>query len=151
VSVGGGGELADHGQEQLAVAVVEVGGVAADLGEELELVVRELVGVELAAQRIFREELRDGQVEGERDLGERVERRDRVAVFDAGEVATEQAGFLLDIALREAALEAVRTNRSADFNHGGFPVNGRGSLAAGLSNVVTIVNMQAGRMQGKCR
>ena len=41
----GGGELFDHGQEQLAVAVVQVGGIPADLSEEAELVVGELLGL----------------------------------------------------------------------------------------------------------
>ena len=53
----GGGELFDHGQEQLAVAVVQVGGIPADLGEEAELVVGELLGLQLAAQGVFGKEL----------------------------------------------------------------------------------------------
>jgi hypothetical protein len=46
-----GGELFDHRQQQLAVAVVEVGGVAADLGEEAELFVGDFLGVEMADDR----------------------------------------------------------------------------------------------------
>ena len=37
----GSGELADHGEEQAAVAFAEVGGVALDLGEEADLVLVE--------------------------------------------------------------------------------------------------------------
>ena len=40
-----GGELLDHGQQQLAVALVQVGGVAANLGEEAQLVVGEAAAV----------------------------------------------------------------------------------------------------------
>ena len=55
---------------------------------------------------VFDEELAERKVEGGGDLLEGLERGNGVAVFNAGEVATQQAGALLDITLRHAALEA---------------------------------------------
>ena len=54
--------------EQLPVAFVQVGRVAANLGQEAEFFVGELLRVELVAKRVIREELGNGQVEGQRYL-----------------------------------------------------------------------------------
>ena len=58
-----GGELLDHGQKQLPVAVVQVGGIPPDLGEEAEFVVRKLLRLELASQRVLSEELSEWKFE----------------------------------------------------------------------------------------
>lgn len=68
----GGSELLDHSKEQLAVAVVEVGGIAADLGEKAELVVGKLLGLELTAQRVFGKELSKRKFQRASDFGEGV-------------------------------------------------------------------------------
>ena len=79
----GGGELLDHGKQQLAVAVVEVGGVATDLREEAELVVGELLRLKLTSQIILSEQLGKRELKGAGDFGKGVERRDSVPVFHA--------------------------------------------------------------------
>src|SRR5579863_4264284 len=102
------GHLLHHGEHQLAVAVIQADGVAADLAEEADFVVGELrqafatVGVSG-----FGEELRERQLHGSGDFRKRVERRDSVAVFHARKIATQQAGALLDIALGHSFLQPV--------------------------------------------
>ena len=73
LSSGRSGELLDHRQQQLTIAVVEVGGVAPDLREEAELVVGKLLRLELASQRIFGEQLCERKLECSGDLGESVQ------------------------------------------------------------------------------
>ena len=58
-----GGELLHHGQQQLAVALVQIRGVAAELREEPQLVVGEILRVHLAGERVAGKELRDRQIE----------------------------------------------------------------------------------------
>src|ERR1700686_4535755 len=84
----------DHGENQLAVAVVQTSGVAADLTEEAHFVIgklRQSLGTVAVAG--FGEKLRQRKFHGAGDLGESVERRDGVAVFDARQVAAQKAGW----------------------------------------------------------
>ena len=97
-----GGELLHHGQQQLAVALVQIRRVAADLGEEPQFIVGELLGVELAAERVVGEKLGDGQIERQGNLRQRVERGHGVAVFNARKITAQQTGLLFDVALRQA-------------------------------------------------
>jgi len=57
-------ELLHHGKQQLAVALIQIRRIAANLGEEPEFLVRELLGVELAAEGVVGKKLSDGQIEG---------------------------------------------------------------------------------------
>ena len=93
------GELLHHGHQQLAVALVQIRGVAPDLRQKTQLVVGEILRVHLAGQCVAGEELRDGQVEGVGDLGQRIQRGHGVAVFHARKIAAQQAGSLFDVSL----------------------------------------------------
>jgi len=72
--------------------------------------------IQLAADLVVGEELGDRQVESPGNLRQSVERRDRVPVFNARQIATQKAGFLFDIALRESLLQPVRTNCGANLH-----------------------------------
>src|SRR5271157_2734774 len=112
------GELLYHGQEQLAVALVQIGGVAADLVEKAQLLVGELLQVWLAAHRVVGEELGDGQVEGSRNLRQCVQRGHRMAVLHAREIASQQAGLLFYVSLGKPFLQAESADGGADLQHG---------------------------------
>src|SRR5438046_8043998 len=60
------------------------------------------------------EKVRERDVHGFRDFGERFKRRDRVPVFHARQVTTQQPGAALDVALRQAALAPVSPDRSEE-------------------------------------
>src|SRR5579872_990707 len=107
----------DHGEDKLAVAVVQVGGVAADLAEKADFIVGKL-GQPLGAVVMprFREELRKRQFHRPGNLRERVERRDGVSVFDARQVAAQQPGPFLDVALRHTFLKPVVPDGLADIH-----------------------------------
>src|SRR5580693_7710134 len=85
------GHLLDHGQNQLAITVVEAYGVAADLAEEADLVIGKL-GQPFGSVAVtgFGEELRERKLHGPRDLGECVERRDGVAVLHPRKITAQQ-------------------------------------------------------------
>ena len=68
---------------------------------------------------VFGEELAEGQVEGAGDLLQGFEGGNGVAVFDAREVAAEQARTLLDVPLGHALLETEAANRRADIDRRG--------------------------------
>src|SRR5574341_1402865 len=115
---GAGGHFLDHGQHQLAVAVVEVGGVAPHLAEEAHLVLAELrqvAGVAVVA-RLVGEELRQRQLHGAGDLGQGVERGNGVAVLHPRKIAAQQARTLLDVALRHAPLQAEASDGLANIH-----------------------------------
>jgi hypothetical protein len=57
-------ELLHHGKQQLSVALIQIRRIAADLRKEAEFLVREFLGVELAAERVVGKKLGDGQIEG---------------------------------------------------------------------------------------
>ena len=78
-----GSELFYHGQKQLAIALVQIGGVAADLGKKAQFFVAELLCIQLMTERVSREELSDGQIERFGDLCQRVEGWNRVTIFYA--------------------------------------------------------------------
>ena len=83
----------------------------------------------------------DGQVERCGDLGERVEGWNGVAVLNSGEVAAQEAGFLFDVALREAFLQAEGANRGANFHAGVQSVACRGYFSdSNRISIVLIVN-----------
>src|SRR5215467_6283355 len=100
-----GRHFLDHGDDQLAVAVVEIRGVAADLGEEAEFVIRKL-GKSFRSVVVagLGEEVRERKLHGSRDFREGVEGRHGMAVFDPRQVTAEKAGALFDVALRHAFL-----------------------------------------------
>src|SRR5256884_8214444 len=60
------------------------------------------------------EKVRERDVHGFRDFGERFKRRDRVPVFHARQVTTQQPGAALDVALRQAALAPVSPDHFSD-------------------------------------
>ena len=62
----------------------------------------------------FGKKLRQGQIHRAGNFGERVEGGDRVAIFDAREIAAQESGALFDITLGHASLEAVAANGLAD-------------------------------------
>ena len=117
-----GGELLHHRQQQLAVALVQVHGVAANLGQKAHFLVGELPQVGLFALRLVGEELRDGQIERARNLRQRVQRRHRMAVLDARKIAAQQARFLFDVALGKPFLQPESADGGADLHHGKHPV-----------------------------
>src|SRR6202034_781635 len=107
--------LLNHGQDQLAVAVIEVGGIAANLAQEADFVVgklRQSLGAVGVAR--FGEELRERDLHGAGDFRKRVERRDGVAVLYARKVAAQQASALFDVSLRHAFLQPVVSDGLAD-------------------------------------
>src|SRR5712691_3800411 len=108
-----------HGEDQLAVAVIEVGGVAADLAEEADFVVRELrQSLGAVAVAGFGKELRERNFHGSGNFGQGVERGDGVAVLYARQVAAQQAGTFFDVSLRHAFLQPVVPNGFADVDLG---------------------------------
>jgi hypothetical protein len=148
---GGGGELLDHGEQKLAVAFIQIGRVAADLGQEAQFFIGELLGIELVAEGVVGEELGNGQVQCQRDLGQSVERGHSVSVFHAREVAAQQTGFLFNIPLGQALLQPVSANGCADL-HGGLRVLSAAAargylLGSNQMSIGFIVNMRGGRMQ----
>ncbi len=114
---GVGRHFLNHGEDELAIAVVQAGGIATDLAEEADLVIRQL-RQSLGAVAVIGigKELRKRKLHGSGDLGKRVERRNCVTVFDARKVAAEKAGALFDVALRHAFLKAVVADGLADIH-----------------------------------
>src|SRR5262249_34710737 len=98
-------------------AVVETGGIAADLAQEAGFVVREL-GQAFGTVAVIRvrEKLRKGQLHGSGNFRKCIERRDGVSVFDARQIAAKQAGALFEVALRHSFLEPVVSDRLADIH-----------------------------------
>lgn len=76
-----GSEFLDHCQQQLAIAVIQIGGIPADLRQEAELVVREFLRLELTSQRIFGKQLSEWKFECSGDFSEGVQRRNGVSVL----------------------------------------------------------------------
>ena len=95
----GGSKLLDHGQEQFAIAFVQIGRITTNLIQESQLLVRNMLGIELTAERIVGKELCNGKIESTCYLRQCVERGHGVAVFNAGEVTAEQAGLLFNVPL----------------------------------------------------
>jgi len=128
--VGGeqGGHFADHGEDEALVAFGEGGAVLFDFGEKADFVLAEfaehLLGFFVARGFGAGEKVGERNFHGFGNLRESFERRNGVAVFDAREVAAEEAGAALDVALGKAALAAVGFDDFADvdlwflFRHG---------------------------------
>jgi hypothetical protein len=76
----------------------------------------------LACLRVIGEELRDGQIERPRNLRQRIQRRNRVAVLHAREIAAQQARLLFDVSLGKPLLQPVSADGGADLQHGETPV-----------------------------
>lgn len=112
-AAGGGGELPHHREEEAAIAFAEVGGVALDLGEEVDFALVQGEAGHLA-NGLVGEELAEGKLQGTGDLLQGLEGRDGVAVFYARKIAAEQAGALFNIALRHTALKAELADGDAD-------------------------------------
>src|SRR5467141_5037496 len=125
------GHFPNHGQHQPLVTIGKSCAVLLDLRQEANLVLRKF------AERLLRfavarrlgpgKKIRERNVHGFRDFGERFERRDGVAVLDARKVATQKAGAALDVALRQSALAAIALDDFTDvytrffFWHGLLP------------------------------
>src|SRR3954465_15161558 len=80
---GAGGHLLDHGEHQLAVAIVEVGRVAADLSQEANFVFRKLRDGLAAAVfgSAFRKKASQGHFHRSGDFGKSIERGNSVTVL----------------------------------------------------------------------
>src|SRR5882762_10048626 len=91
-----GSHLADHRQHQPLVTIGKRGAVLFDLRQEANFVLRELSKSFLSFTVAWRfcagEKVRQRNVHGFRDFGERFERRHGVSVFDARKVTTQQSG-----------------------------------------------------------
>src|ERR1700730_2767482 len=113
-----GGHLSNHGQNEALVSIRERGAVLLDLRQEANLVLRKFAEgfLRFAVARRFGpgEKIRERNVHGFRNFGERFERRHGVAVLDARKVATQEAGAALDVALRQAALAAIALDDFTD-------------------------------------
>jgi hypothetical protein len=120
--------LLNHGQHQLAVAVVEADGVSADLAEKADFVIGQLrkVFVSVGVSGIG-EELRQRDFHGAGNFGQRVERRNSVAVLDSRQVAAQKTGALFDVPLGHASLQAIVSDGLANVhrksNQNGPPVD----------------------------
>src|SRR5208337_334611 len=113
------GHLLDHRQDELAVAVVEVGGVAANLAEEADFVMGKLrQSLRAIAVAGLGEELRERELHGSGDFRKGIERWNGMAVFHARQVAAQQAGALFDVSLRHAFLQPVVADGLADVDLG---------------------------------
>src|SRR6266436_7333291 len=133
-----GGHFADHGQDEALVAVGQRGAEALDFAEEADFVLREFAEhfLRLAVARRFRagEKVGERNVHGFGDFRQRLERRHGVPVLHAREIAAQQAGAALDVALRQSALAAVGFDDFADvyawlfFWHVDDPLTRGGSL-----------------------
>ena len=123
-----GGHFADHGEDETFVTFGKGGAVFFDFGEEADFVLAEfaehLLGFFIARSLGAGEKIGEGDFHGFCDFRERLERGNGVTVFDAREVAAEEAGAALDVALGKAALAAVGFDDFADvdlwflFRHG---------------------------------
>jgi hypothetical protein len=125
-----GGHFADHGQHEALVAFGEGGAVLFDFGEEPDFVLAEfaehLLGLFVAGSFGAREKVGQGNFHGFGNFREGFERGNGVAVFHARQIAAEQSGAALDVALGKSPLAAVGFDDFADvylwflFRHG-FP------------------------------
>src|ERR1700730_9868328 len=107
--------LLNHRQHQLAVAVVQADGVAANLAQEADFVVGELGKIFRAfGVSGFGEELRQSDFHGTGNFGQGIERGDGVSVFHSREVAAQQAGTFFDVALGHASLQTIVSDGLAD-------------------------------------
>lgn len=75
------------------------------------------------------EEVRQRDVHGGSDFGERVERGDGVAVLYARQIAAQQPSTFFDIALRHALLQAIIADRLTNV-HCGFSLGQRSGVRA---------------------
>src|SRR5712664_69830 len=113
-----GSHLADHRQHQPLVSIGERGAVLFDLRQEANFVLRELSERFLSFTVAWRfgagEKVRQRDVHGFRDFGERFQRRDGVPVFNTRKVTPQQPGAALDVALRQAALAPIGLDHFSD-------------------------------------
>src|SRR5712692_1377218 len=91
--------LLHHRQHQLSVTVVQIRRIPAHLAQEADFIVGELRQPLTAVGVAFGKELRQGQIHRPGYLGERVQRRDGVAVLNPRQVAAQQARTLFDVTL----------------------------------------------------
>src|SRR6202011_1288525 len=107
--------LLDHGQHQPAVTVIQADRVASNLAEKTDFIVGKLGQIPgPVAMSGLGEELRERQLHGAGDLGQRVQRRDGMPVFYPREVAAQQSCALLDVTLGHAFLQPVVPDGLAD-------------------------------------
>src|SRR6266704_1248426 len=110
--------FANHRQHQPLVAIGKRGAVLFDLRQEANFVLRELAErfLRFAVAWGFRarKKIRQRNVHGFRDFGERFERGDGVSIFDAREVTAQQSGAALDVALRQATLAPIALDHCSD-------------------------------------
>src|SRR5438093_10899637 len=82
--------LLHHGYHQLAVAIVQTTGVAANLGEKAKFIVGKLgEGLRSVVVAGFGEEVRKGQLHCTGNFRERIKRWHRMPVFNSGEIAAQ--------------------------------------------------------------
>ena len=63
-------------------------------------------------------EVRQGNLHSLGNFREGLQRGDGVAVFDPRQIATQQAGAALDVALRQSSVRTIRFDDFADVNFG---------------------------------
>src|SRR5258708_25735574 len=123
-----GSNFADNSQDEALVTIGKGGAVFFDLRQEANFVLRELsqrfLSFTVARRFRAREKVRQRDVHGFRDFGERFERWNGVPVFDARQVTTKEPGAALDVALRQATLAPISPDHFSDgysglfFRHG---------------------------------
>src|SRR5271157_3615694 len=105
------GHFTDHRQHQAFITIGKSGAIFLDLREETDFVLRKftqhLLGFLVARRFRAGEKVGQRDFHGFGDFGQGLERRNSVAVLDAGEIATQQTGAALDVSLRQATLAAV--------------------------------------------
>src|SRR5262249_39364555 len=116
--------------------------------KEANFVLRKLAKgfLRLAVARCFGvgEKVRQRNVHGFSDFGERFERRHGMAVFDAREVAAQQACAALDVALRQSALAAIGLDNFSDVHPWFFFWHGR-SCRGGI----LVTNSRSGKRKSR--
>ena len=92
-----------------------MGGVALNLRQKPDLVLAQGDARDLF-DRVLREELGQRDIHGAGDLLQRLQRRHGVAVLYPRKVAAQQAGTLLDVALRHPPLQPVAADGHANLD-----------------------------------
>src|SRR2546426_7123790 len=122
--------LLSHMQQKLSVAFIHATHQPAELGQKTGVfagaapgsLIRSLAFREIGQLRRFLavvEELIEWNLQRPGHFLQRLDRRNRVAVFDAGDVTTEKASALFDVSLGKLLFFSKRSQTVAD-NHGTF-------------------------------
>ena len=126
------GHLANHRENEAIIAFGKSCAVFLNFSEEANFVLGKFAEhflCFLVARRFSsREKVCQRNFHGFGNLGECLEGRDGVAILDAREIAADQAGAALDVALGKASLAAIGFDDFADvhlwflFRHGFLPM-----------------------------